>query len=129
VGHRPRYARDSRLEQLLVAAFEESPRHLAISPFLLCSAGSPDVLRSEKRDMMSGYATKERENDELDLGLQKTYVFFFLVGFCLGFSVFFDLGVLELRVEKKKPQKNARATPGARSYARHAPLQRPSAPP
>ena len=49
--------------------------------------------------------SKERENDELDLGLQKTYVFFILVGFCLGFSLFFDLGILELRVEKKKPKK------------------------
>ena len=51
---------------------------------------------------------KERENDELDLGLQKTYVLFFLVGFCLGFSVFFDLGVLELRVEKKMRKKCAK---------------------
>ena len=52
-----------------------------------------------------------------------------MAGFCVVFCVFFDLGVLELRVEEKKPKKNARATPGVRSYARHAPLQRPSAPP
>ena len=35
-----------------------------------------------------------------------------MAGFCVVFCVFFDLGILELRVEKKKPQKNARATPG-----------------
>jgi hypothetical protein len=29
-----------------------------------------------------------------------------MAGFRVVFCVFFDLGVLELRVEKKKPQKN-----------------------
>jgi len=67
--------------------------------------------------------SKVRENDELDLGLQKTYVFFISVGFCLGFYVFFGLGILELRAEGEKNQKNARAAPGTRSYAPPAPLR------
>jgi hypothetical protein len=35
IGHHPRFARDSRLEQLLGAALEESPNHMAISLHLV----------------------------------------------------------------------------------------------
>ena len=80
---------------------------------------------AKSRSTSSLPVTKARENDELDLGLQKTYVFFILVGFCLGFSVFFDLGILELRVEKKKRKKmRALATRGTGDG-----LLRPACPP
>jgi hypothetical protein len=51
-----------------------------------------------------------RENDELDLGLQKTYVFFILVGFCLVFPCFSIWGSWS-SAWRKKSQKKPQDTP------------------
>jgi hypothetical protein len=59
---------------------------------------------------------KVRENDELDLGLQKTYVLFYLGRFLSRFFRVFRFGDPGAPRGEKKAKQNARAAPGTRSY-------------